>query len=143
VSAKPTPDSLLAANERFYRAFEALDYPAMAALWAEGEEVFCVHPGWSGLRGAGPVLESWRRIIANTASIQFTLTQVKAVVVGEVGVVTLYENIASQVAGEPHTATTVATNVFRFDARAGAWKLFHHHASPASLPGEPREGMLN
>nr|NIP74171.1 nuclear transport factor 2 family protein [Gammaproteobacteria bacterium] len=59
--------SLLAANERFYRTFESLDYPAMAALWEDSERVFCVHPGWAPLRGTRPVLESWQRIIENTA----------------------------------------------------------------------------
>ncbi len=138
-----TRDTLLQANARFYEVFEALDYAAMEAMWAQHKEVYCVHPGWNGLRGAGPVLDSWRRILANTGAINFTLTQVEAHIVGDVGIVTLYENISSEVHGERHTATTVATNLFHFDAAAPGWKLIHHHASPTAAPPEADQGALN
>jgi hypothetical protein len=39
------------ANASFYRAFEALDLQAMEQLWAHGEDVRCVHPGWPMLSG--------------------------------------------------------------------------------------------
>ncbi|MEE8433781.1 MAG: nuclear transport factor 2 family protein, partial [bacterium] len=67
-----TEDSLLAANERFYRTFEKLDYPALAALWEESERTFCLHPGWMPLFGPKAVMDSWKRIIENTTEIRFT-----------------------------------------------------------------------
>jgi len=36
----------LFANEAFYRAFADRDIDAMDALWARGEPVLCIHPGW-------------------------------------------------------------------------------------------------
>ena len=48
---EPTITSLLKANERFYRVFEQLDYPAMEELWEKSDRLFCVHPGWSALYG--------------------------------------------------------------------------------------------
>jgi ketosteroid isomerase-like protein len=119
-----------------------LDFAAMEALWEHSDRVYCCHPGWTPLRGARPVLESWKRIIENTATMAFTLDRVDAHVDGNIGVVTLYESIASRVGYERHTSTTAATNLFAFDAAAGAWKLFHHHASHAALP-EQGEGLLN
>jgi ketosteroid isomerase-like protein len=138
----PTVESLLQANARFYEAFEELDVAAMHELWEHSDRVYCCHPGWSPLRGARPVLESWKRIIENTTAMSFTLDQVQAHVAGHIGVVTLYENIASRVGYERHTSTTAVTNLFAFDPAAGAWKLFHHHASHAAIP-EQGEGLLN
>lgn len=138
-----TVESLVAANERFYRTFEALDYAAMDALWEHSDRVFCVHPGWPPLHGAKPVLESWWRIIGNTTSIHFTLTGVEARVEGHLGIVTVFENIRSAVSDETHTSGTISTNMFAFDPQEEAWKLFHHHASPTALPTGEIDSPLN
>ncbi|MFI4977802.1 MAG: nuclear transport factor 2 family protein, partial [Solirubrobacterales bacterium] len=98
--------------------------------------------GWQALRGWKAVLDSWKRIIANTASISFTLTAVHAHVDGEIGVVTLYENVSSRVGHERYTSTTVSTNVFGFHAEQG-WRLFHHHSAHAPLPADAEDAVLN
>jgi ketosteroid isomerase-like protein len=139
----PDETSLLQANARFYEAFEELDYEAMTEVWEHSDRVYCCHPGWTPLRGARPVLESWKRIIENTAAISFTLVQVEAHIDGNIGVVTLYEVIASRVGHERHSSTTAATNLFAFDPSSGRWKLFHHHASHAVIPEIPEGGLLN
>ena len=138
-----TVASLIAANERFYRTFESLDYAAMDALWEHSERAYCVHPGWPPLHGAKPVLESWWRIIGNTNDIRFALLAVSAHVDGNVGIVTLYEQIQSTGDGGPQGSGAATTNLFAFDAEAGMWKLFHHHASPSPLPGGDGETPLN
>ena len=135
-------DTLLAANRAFYGAFEALDLGAMASVWEESERIFCVHPGWQALRGHEAVMESWAVILSNTSRIQFTLTGVEARTSGEVGIVTLHENILSQVGSQRHTASAVSTNLFLLDRELGQWKLFHHHASLTVLP-EESEGPVN
>jgi ketosteroid isomerase-like protein len=140
---KPTEASLVQANARFYETFEELDYQAMAALWEHSDRVYCCHPGWSPLRGARPVLESWKRIIENTTAMAFTLDQVEARIDGNIGIVTLYESINSRVGHERHSSTTAVTNLFAFDTGAGAWKIFHHHASHAAISESPEGGMLN
>ncbi|MBI4081742.1 MAG: nuclear transport factor 2 family protein [Candidatus Lambdaproteobacteria bacterium] len=136
MAARPTLESLVEANAAFYRAFEALDAEAMLRIWEHSDRIYCVHPGWNPLRGKGPVLDSLRRIIANTASIAFTLTDLEAHVEGKLGIVTVCEQILSRVGSERHTGAACTTNLFRFDAGTGAWKLFHHHASPATAPLE-------
>jgi len=137
-----TVESLIRANERFYETFSSLDYAAMEALWEKTDRVFCVHPGWHALRGWKAVLDSWKRIIANTASISFTLTSITGHVDGNMGIVTLYENISSRVGTERHTSTTVSTNLFGFDPHAG-WLLFHHHSAHAAIPGDGDDAILN
>jgi hypothetical protein len=53
---------LLAANAAFYAAFNAGDEAGMGRLWAHGDGVACLHPGWPVLVGRDAVLESWRRV---------------------------------------------------------------------------------
>ncbi len=134
--------SLLAANERFYRTFESLDYPALAALWEDSERVFCVHPGWAPLRGTRAVLESWQRIIENTAEMRFELSDSHGVLAGDVGIVTVFEGIQSAVGHERHSSGVISTNLFAFDAAAGQWMLFHHHAAHTAIPEDPEAGPL-
>ena len=43
--------ALREANERFYRALEGLDLPAMEGLWLHEPWVRCVHPGWEAIGG--------------------------------------------------------------------------------------------
>jgi hypothetical protein len=139
-----TAASLLAANERFYRTFEMLDYPALELLWENSGRVFCVHPGWAPLRGARAVLDSWKRIIENTSSIRFELSQEEAHISGEasapIGSVTVFERIVNetgpQAGSERGGAGVIATNLFAFDREASMWLLFHHHASQVALPEE-------
>ena len=64
------------ANARFYRAFETLDVREKDEVWAHGEHVRCVHPGWPPLCGWDAVRESWRTIFANTEEMRFTLSDV-------------------------------------------------------------------
>lgn len=129
------------ANTELYAAFEAGDIDRMTALWADSDDVVCIHPGGPILRGRGPVLRSWSMIMANTSYIQFFLTDVEIGVIGDVAVVTCAENILTT-AGEDadpesfvHPGRVVATNVFR---RTGnRWRLLLHHGSPvitADLP---------
>lgn len=139
----PRVETLLQANARFYEVFQALDYPAMEALWEKSERVFCVHPGWQALRGWLPVLDSWKRIIANTASISFTLTQVSAHVDGAVGIVTQYESITARVGQERHSSGTISTNLYAFDSDEGEWRIFHHCSAHAVVPEEEEGAVLN
>ncbi|MCH8076214.1 MAG: nuclear transport factor 2 family protein [SAR324 cluster bacterium] len=137
-----TEDSLLAANERFYRTFEKLDYPALAALWEESGRTFCLHPGWMPLFGPKAVMDSWKRIIENTTEIRFTLTGEHARISGEIGVVTVFESIQNAIGDERSTSGTFATNLFAFDHGRERWMLFHHHASHSAFPHEIEEGTL-
>ena len=116
-----------AANEAFYRAFEALDMRAMEQVWAHGQHVKCVHPGWPLLTGWDAVRTSWETIFANTQEMRFTLTDVRVEAASELAWVTCTENILSETDGRVGVTSILATNVFERDG--GAWRMVHHHAS--------------
>jgi len=115
------------ANARFYRAFEALDLARMDAVWAHGEHVTCVHPGWPLLTGWPAVRDSWSAIFTNTEEMRFTLSHVRTVAAGEIAVVTCTENILSGVAGRITVTSVLATNVF--ERSPDGWRMILHHAS--------------
>ena len=120
-------DEVVEANARFYRAFEALDIAEMDRVWAHGEHVKCVHPGWPLLTGWEAVRESWATIFENTAEMRFTLSNVKPTVGDDLAWVTCTENILSDVGGRVSVTAILATNLFERDG--AEWRLVHHHAS--------------
>jgi ketosteroid isomerase-like protein len=123
---------IVKANEAFYRAFETLKIEEMEKVWAKNAEIQCGHPGWRVLRGWGPVMESWKRIFENTPSMQFTLSDVKVEVRGEVAWVTLYENLKSSIQGQDYSAAILTTNIFQKTPEG--WRMILHHGSSVSQP---------
>lgn len=136
-------DDVSAANASFYAAFESRDLDTMADVWERSDRVRVTHPGWPTLAGWARVATSWQAIFTNTPYIQFVLTDESVLVAGDLGVVTLDENILQSVRGaagppgadELSGARVAATNVF---VRDGAtWRMVHHHGSPVSVdPGD-------
>src|SRR5689334_6829650 len=99
----------------------------MDGVWAHGEHVKCVHPGWPLLSGWDAVRESWARIFDNTAEMRFTLSNVQAMAGGDLAWVSCTENILSEVNGRLSVTAILATNLFERDG--AGWRLVHHHAS--------------
>jgi len=119
-------DTVLAANQRFYDAFEAGDLDAMSDLWSHGPGTACTHPGWGTLQGWGAISSSWFAIFQGPAPAQFILTNPQAHVSGDVAWVTVDENLIGI-----HSAQTVAA-VNIFERQGGGWKMVCHHGSPVA-----------
>lgn len=132
--ARSDLDAVAEANEEFYAAFEALDMDRMEACWQQDDEVSCIHPGWDVISGWPQVRRSWAAIFANSAYIQFILTDVQVHVDVDAAWVTCAENILSGGAGDAdmEDAKVLATNVFRRDG--GRWRMVLHHGSPVLRP---------
>lgn len=118
---------VLEINERFYRAFESLDMHRMEEVWAKGNHVTCIHPGWNLLRGWDSVKASWEAIFKNTEAIWFTLSDVKVELKGSLAWAVLMENILSETEGSLSATSVLATNIF--EKVDGRWLIIHHHAS--------------
>jgi ketosteroid isomerase-like protein len=134
-------DDVTAANTEFYDAIESGEVDRIEALWDSGDDIVCVHPGWPPLRGRSRVLRSWAVIMANTAYIQFFLTDVEVSVRADIAVVACQHSLlagSTDAEGElGETATVVATNVFRRGPLG--WRLWAHHASPVMAASEDGE----
>lgn len=121
-------DDVVAANERFYRAFESLDIKEMEAVWATTGAVQCIHPGWGPLSGWAEVRDGWVRIFNHTSAMQFTPQILHVSVHGDLAWLICVEVIHSRHGDQEQATQVLATNVF--ERREGAWRMLHHHASP-------------
>ena len=126
----PTPDD---AETAFYDAFERADVAAMMAVWAESDDIVCIHPQGPRLAGFEAVRESWAQIFSGGAQLRVRTTEERRFDGQTLAVHNVIELVAP--AGEQSEATSVmATNVF--ELTEGGWRMIVHHATPA--PEAPR-----
>jgi ketosteroid isomerase-like protein len=141
-SVPGSEDAVSAANSAYYAAFEARDLDQMAEVWERSDRSTVTHPGWPTLHGWARVAGSWDAIFANTAFIQFVLTDEVVHVSGEAAWVTCDENIlqagSSREGGEDvaelQGGRVAAVNVFVHDG--GRWRMVLHHGSPVAAEGD-------
>jgi len=115
----------------FYDAVEANDLEAMMEVWAEDEEIVCIHPGGPRLAGYDQVRESWTQIFRSGQRLKVRLSDQVPLSGMMFAVHNVHENILVQ--GELRPRPPVAaTNVY---LRTGnGWRMILHHASPAPQP---------
>ena len=118
--------SVLAANARFYDAFERRDLDAISDAWEHTDRVLCTHPGWPTLVGWARVSGSWMALVTNSQRLQFILTNERVHVAGDAAWVSVDENILD--GGE--SSTVAALNLFvRSASGPHGWLLVAHHGS--------------
>lgn len=112
----------------FYEALARGDVGQLMQVWADDEEIVCVHPGGLRLIGHLAVRESWEQILRHGAlSIQISKIVELQTMVGATH--TLVEQISAQGSNGNEYAYCYATNVFH--KGTNGWKLVLHHASAA------------
>jgi uncharacterized protein (TIGR02246 family) len=119
------------AEVAFYDAFQRGDLDAMMAVWAEDDDVYCVHPGGSRLTGIEQIRESWRQIFAAGTNVRIQLRGVQQMRGGLLAVHSLYEYI-SVIGERSGTNVIAATNVYL--NIGGGWRIVAHHGSPMASP---------
>jgi uncharacterized protein (TIGR02246 family) len=127
----PTPDD---AESAFYEAFERGDLAAMMVVWAEGDDVVCVHPSGPRLVGFEAVRDSWMQIFGGGAKLSVRVSESRRVDGPSVAVRSVVEAIAP--AGNEGSPQFVnVTNVYVL-TDAG-WRIAVHHASPPEQASPP------
>lgn len=135
-----SPDELEA---RFYQALQRADVEALMSVWADDDEIVCVHPGGPRVVGPLAIRASFEAIFAN-GPIPVQPEQVRRLEALSGVVHHLLERVEVSTEEGPRSAWVVATNVYLQTARG--WRLVAHHASPGSLqpPEEaPAGGVLH
>ena len=127
------------AENAFYEALERGDLEGMMAVWAEDEEIICVHPGGPRLSGPDEVRRSWAQIFSGGAGPRVHITQQVALTGMMIAVHSVHENFTIE--GDARAQVPViATNVYL--RTAAGWRMIVHHASPAPVqppPTQPQE----
>ena len=116
----------------FYDALEKSDLEAMMSVWAEDEDVLCIHPGGPRVCGHAAIREIWRQMFAGGARLAVYVGQVMATQAMMMAVHSVHEFISMK--GEPRPAhPVVATNIY---IRSGnGWRMIVHHASATPQKG--------
>ena len=129
---------VLEANERFYRALNALDLAGMERIWSHGSFVRCVHPGWELIVGWDAVRASWEGIFRGSGSgpsHSVEVADVSVHVVSDLGWVSCIERITlprRSSGASSSSSLAVATNLFQRAELTGntvRWEMILHHAS--------------
>ena len=121
------------AENAFYEALERGDLEGMMAVWAEDEEIICVHPTGPRLSGQDQVRESWAKIFSGGGGARVHITQQVAVTGMMIAVHSVHENFTIEGDARPQVPV-VATNVYL--RTAAGWRMIVHHASPAPVQSE-------
>lgn len=128
----------LEVEDAFYRAFENNDAAAMSRVWAEDEDIECIHPVGPRLRGAA-VHGSWREVFSDGEPVAIHVSDRQQFGAGDTVVHLVTENFLFL---DPRSEALrlLATNVYRHDQAAG-WRMVLHHCSPdpraAQVPDSP------
>ena len=115
------------AQNAFYQAIEHADLAQMMAVWAEEDDIVCIHPGGTRHTGIVEVRESWRQIFSRGPELKFKLLAERAVPGRALSVHSVFERIAHSQGTFPPTSV-VATNIFILSSHG--WQMLMHHASP-------------
>ena len=118
---------------QFYEALQRADIERLMALWADDDEIVCVHPGGGRAIGAAAIRATFEAVFAN-GGIAVRPEQVHRLVHIGSALHHLVERIDIKTEQGPQSAWVLATNVYVKTAQG--WRLVSHHASPG-LPHEP------
>jgi uncharacterized protein (TIGR02246 family) len=124
------------AEEAFYAACERADVDAMMRVWADSDDIVCVHPIGTRLMGRRAIEESWRGILSGSRTMKFKITDRRQTRSADLAVHVLHENIRISGSDKIHPPV-VATNVYRLTD--SGWRLILHHASPTPESGASEE----
>jgi len=134
----PTPDD---AETAFYDAFERSDLAGMMAVWAEDDDIVCIHPQGPRLMGFEAVRESWMQIFSGGGSrLRVRTTEARKFSGQSVAVHAVVEVLSAPGQQGP-TQAVCATNVY--ELTDDGWRMVVHHATPlaesAAAADEPAQ----
>lgn len=126
-----SPDEIEA---QFYEALQHGDITRLMGVWADDDDIVCVHPGGPRLIGAAAIRASFEAIFSNGA-IPVQPDQIHRLNGLGCAVHHLVERITVPSDTGDTLAWTLATNVY-VKTPLG-WRMAAHHASPGSMEEPP------
>ena len=118
----------------FYEALERADVDLMMSIWADDEEIVCVHPGGPRLLGYVDIRDAWQRIFDHGNRLEISVSHLSTVSTPFAAMHSVLEQIRVRGNGDV-MAPVAATNVYVRGAMG--WRMVGHHASPVPpLPPE-------
>lgn len=138
----PPPAALMASPDdveaQFYEALQHGDIDKLMAVWADDDDIACVHPG-GGVRlsGAVAIRASFEAIFAK-GPVPLQPQSVRRLQVLGCAVHHVSERVGLIDAQGARSAWVLATNVYVKTAQG--WRMAVHHASPGAATAEAPSG---
>lgn len=112
----------------FYDALEHADLGRMMQVWADDEEIVCIHSGGLRIVGHSAVRESWQQILANGP---LSVRPLQPLVIKNMmcAVHILIEHAAVRTLEGTRFSHYYTTNIYHKGPRG--WRMVLHHSSPA------------
>ena len=121
----PTPEDAASA---FYQAFQQANIAKMMRVWADDEDIACIHSGGARVVGHEAVKAAWQDVFVRGAMrIVTSRPMIMTTVMSSVHV--LIEQLTITTPGGTSVLYCHTTNIFH-KGRTG-WRMVHHHASRA------------
>ncbi len=132
------------AEAAFYEALARSDLEAMMSVWAEDEEVVCIHPDGPRQIGLAAVRESWRQMFAGGIRL---VVRTSHQIVSSSMLLTVH-NVVEHIAVEGDDRLhppMIATNAYVRGPLG--WRMVMHHASTtpeiADLSGQDSNRVVH
>lgn len=124
----------------FYDAIGRADIEALMALWADEEDILCIHPGAARLVGHASIRASWEAIFER-GGVHIRPRQLRITQNVMTAIHSIIEEV-NQAENERQEIHIVATNVYLKTPQG--WRIVSHHASvaPGSVNGEQSAGTM-
>ncbi len=119
-----------AVEEAFYSALAHADLTALMAVWADDEDVVCVHPGGQRMVGLHAVRQSFVELLAH-GPVQIRTRDRQVFESPTMVVHNLTETLRVATDEGSQVVCVQATNIY-IKTVAG-WQLLLHHASPGQI----------
>ncbi len=127
---KATQAALMASADdseaTFYEALQQGDLERLMSVWADDDEIACVHPGGPRVVGGAAIRAAFTAIFVN-GPVHVTLQQVRRLETETCAVHHVLERVQVMTPEGLQTAYVLATNVFLRTALG--WRMVLHHAS--------------
>lgn len=116
-------------EQQFYEALQSADLERLMEVWADEEEVSCVHPGGPRVVGLGAIRAAFESVFGQGA-ISVHPERVRRLHTGDTAIHQVLERVQVQGPEGQQSAWVIATNVYLKTAMG--WRMVLHHASPGT-----------
>ena len=116
------------AEEAFYEAIGQGDIEALMSVWADEDEIICIHPTGQRLTGPSAIRESWQAIFASNPRLS---VHVKHSVRWHSALLAVHSVVETLYLGDEATPHGPMLTTSVFQRGATGWRMLSHHTSAA------------
>ncbi|HLO94311.1 MAG TPA: nuclear transport factor 2 family protein [Burkholderiaceae bacterium] len=116
-------------EQQFYEALQHAELDRLMDIWADEDEVSCVHPGGPRVVGLAAIRTAFETVFQQ-GPIAVTPERVRRLHTGDTAIHQVLERVQVEGADGVQSAWVIATNVYLKTSQG--WRMVLHHASPGT-----------